>query len=114
MPKLRGPSGRFFLQENVPGTKYFNYEDLSGFPAAHTITWLLDGEPFHGNNRVQLLNMNSTLQVKNPTRVDSGIYTLTVISVAGQATISLNLQVTCKSLLHAWSILLLIALCKFL
>ena len=76
--------------------KYFHYEDILGLPQPYSFTWLRDGNPFHGNDRIKLLHMNSTLVVRNSSRADSGEYTLTVVSASGQDSLNLNLIVTCS------------------
>lgn len=73
----------------------FSYKEMLGLPPPHSFTWHLNGLGFHGNSRIQLLSNNSTLSVSFASRVDSGNYTLTVVSGSGSASLVLDLLVTC-------------------
>lgn len=101
-PELTGPSGRQYLMEGSPRVD-FSYKETLGLPPPHSFTWLLNGLSFHGNSRIQLLNNNSTLSVRFVSRADSGNYTLTVASGSGNASLELDLVVTCTYYMELFS-----------
>ena len=96
-PKLHGPSGRMYVMEGSPIPKLFQYRELLGLPPPHSYLWLLDGVAFDGNPRASLLDGNKTLSIKDASRADSGNYTLLVLSESGQASLQLDLQITCNA-----------------
>ena len=92
---LSGPSGRQYAVEGAMITKSFHYEEVLGLPAPHSYDWFLNGVPFHGNARIRLLDGNRNVSVRNALRTDSGVYMLTVVSDSGEASLQLDLQITC-------------------
>ena len=94
-PELNGPYGRQYVSEGSPLTRNFTYRETLGLPPPHSYTWLLDGQGFHGNARVKLLDGNRTLSVTLASREDTGNYTLTVESGSGRVSRQLDLLVTC-------------------
>ncbi len=94
-PELSGPSGRHYVMENSPVPKEFLYKEVLGLPPPHAFTWLLNRDIFPGNDRVKLQDNGRTLEVAFPLRVDSGNYTLTVVSGSGSASLQLDLILTC-------------------
>lgn len=90
-----GPSGLVYAMEGSPYPTNFHYKELLGLPPPHSFSWLLGGRPFHGNSRVSLLSGNKTLSVRNALRTDTGSYTIVVVSGSGEASLQLDLQITC-------------------
>lgn len=95
-PELRGPSGTVYVMEGSPLTKNLTYKEVNGLPPPYSFTWLFSGSPFHGNGRVMLLDDNQTVSITRALRTDSGMYQLVVASGSGQATLQLDLHVTCS------------------
>lgn len=95
-PVLEGPSGPAYVMERSPVAKLFQYQEVLGLPPPHSYLWLLNGSTFQGNPRVSLLNGNKTLSIQDALRSDTGNYTITVVSESGQASLHLDLRITCK------------------
>ena len=93
-PELTGPSGQQYVLEGSP-LVIFNYSEVLGLPPPDAFIWELNGRIFSGNSRISLLGDNRTFSVRFASRVDSGNYTLTVVSGSGSASLNLELIVTC-------------------
>ena len=95
-PEITGQSGLVTILENDTSKMLLRYS-VSGVPPPHYYQWLRNGSQFHGNNRVKVVGgPTSSLEVRAPSRQDSGNYTLVAISVAGQVTLTVKLQIVCK------------------
>ena len=97
LPQITGRSGPVTILENNPTSTIFSYATV-GIPQPHSYQWLRNGAPFQGNHRVRVTaGHNSSLEVRAPSREDSGSYTLVATSLAGQDTLTIKLQIACKS-----------------
>ena len=99
-PELDGPSGPVYVLEGSSSPKLFNYSERWGLPPPHAYLWSLNGRAFAGNPRVDLLNGNKTLSVREASRDDGGNYTITAQSLSGQASLTLDLRITCMFQLY--------------
>ena len=88
--KLTGPFGHHYVTEGAPFAE-FRYNVLTGNHLPYFLTWKLNGSVFNGNTRISLFNDSKTLVLRFPSRVDSGIYTLTANSTAGSTSLNLIL-----------------------
>ena len=94
-PELQGPSGLSYVMEGSQTAKLFQYREILGLPPPHSYLWSHNGRAFAGNSRVSLQQGNKTLSVRNASRKDTGNYTLRVISESGEASLQLDLRITC-------------------
>ena len=96
LPEIIGRSGLVTILENDPTPFRLSYS-ISGSPPPYSYRWLRDGTPFFGNGRVKVVGgPRSSLEVRGPVRTDSGTYTLVASSTAGQATLTVELQIARK------------------
>lgn len=105
-PELEGPSGRMYVMEDSQIAKSFKYRERFGLPPPHSYRWLHNGNPFDGNIRVSLQDGNKTLSVKDASRADTGNYTITVLSESGQASLQLDLHITCNDTIHKTALII--------
>ena len=96
LPQITGQSGLVTILENSPNPTVLSYT-TTGIPPPHSYQWLRNGFPFQGNNRVRVtVGHSSSLEVRSPSRNDSGSYTLVATSLAGRGTLTVELQIACK------------------
>lgn len=91
-PELIGPSGQYLVMEGSPSMNFIYTVNPSSL---YSLSWKLNGSNFEGNSRISLLNDSKTLVLQFPSRVDSGIYTVTAGNRAGSISLNLELKVTC-------------------
>ena len=98
LPQITGQSGLVTILENSPTPTVLSYT-TTGIPPPHSYQWLRNRLPFQGNNRVRVtVGHSSSLEVRSPSRDDSGSYTLVATSLAGRGTLTVELQIACKYL----------------
>lgn len=65
------------------------------FPLPQMLTYDHDGQTVVSNDRISTLS-NGSVRILNPTRTDSGNYTLTIANSYGTASGTISLAILCK------------------
>ena len=68
------------------------------FPQPQSLVYERDGKPVSFSNERIIALTNGSVRLLNPTRADSGNYTLTVTNTRGYASASILLTIHCENL----------------
>ena len=67
------------------------------FPTPHSLLYEHDGQPVSFDERIEAL-ANGSVRIFNPTRMDSGEYTLSITNTLGSVSATINLTILCEKL----------------